>query len=168
MVTKYKKDGVVYLKHEIKIYKDKHIIFNPKHEVLISEGYELVDETLDIAKNKMIDDIEIYDKSNNINKFYINNVEMWLTKTERISIKNAVNIAKENNINSYNFWHNNIKYIIDCNKLIEMLNAIELYSIECLNITNEHIAYIKSATDVNAINTYDYKTNYPNILMFEI
>ena len=57
---------------------------------------------------------------------------------------------------------------IDCNKLLEMLSALEVYAIDCYNKTTDHIFNVNSLTTIEEIENYDYRSGYPEKLIFEI
>jgi hypothetical protein len=47
-----------------------------------------------------------------------------------------------------------------------MLNAIELYASACYDNTQRHISTVKSMEMIDDIKSYDYRTGYPDKLIF--
>ena len=48
-----------------------------------------------------------------------------------------------------------------------MLNSLELYALDCYNVTQLHLAAIKKMYIVSQIEEYDYTVGYPEKLLFE-
>jgi hypothetical protein len=57
---------------------------------------------------------------------------------------------------------------IVCEKLLQMLSALEVYAIDCYNKTTDHIYAVNALTTVEEIEAYDYKVGYPEKLTFEL
>ena len=47
-----------------------------------------------------------------------------------------------------------------------MLNQLELYALDCYNVTQSHIAAVKGLSDAGQVEAYNYKTGYPEQLNF--
>jgi hypothetical protein len=49
-----------------------------------------------------------------------------------------------------------------------MLSALEVYAVDCYNVTTDHIYAIQSLTTIEEIEAYDYTVGYPEKLTFEL
>lgn len=154
-------------------YFKKGTILKNDIESNFEEVDELPDSNLNQVKEAKLIEINSYDKSKNVESFYINNKRLWLTKEQRSAIDRQI-IARENNsLNdiTLSFLTDNnemIFFIIDNTKAKDMLDLLEIYAGDALNTTNKHIQNVLKLTTVEDINNYDYTTNYPKKLNFKI
>ena len=49
---------------------------------------------------------------------------------------------------------------------LAMLNALEMYALDCYNVTQSHIAAVKALDTIEEIESYDYTVGYPKKLSF--
>lgn len=161
---------------------DKVVItntYNPTEEMIFADGWveyiaPIYEPTIEDHKSDKIKEIEIYDSSPEVNKCYIKNagVELsyWADKSERSSLKSAVNDCIIMNRNTYRLDLRDIGLSVDiaCNKLLEMLSALEVYAIDCYNKTTDHIFNVNGLTTIEEIENYDYRSGYPEKLIFEL
>ena len=47
-----------------------------------------------------------------------------------------------------------------------MLDKLSVYASEALNVTERHKAEVRAITSIEAVESYDYKTGYPEKLSF--
>lgn len=52
--------------------------------------------------------------------------------------------------------------------MLQMLSALELYAMECYNVTAQHLATVKKLEDLNRIYNYNYTKGYPKRLNFTV
>jgi hypothetical protein len=52
--------------------------------------------------------------------------------------------------------------------MLQMLAVLELYAMECYNVTAEHIAKVNALEDLNRIYNYNYTKGYPKRLSFDL
>lgn len=144
---------------------------------LLEDLYEMVQidlglkdkpSNIEIAQNKIIRKINKYDTSADVNSFYLNGLQVWLDKSTRVGLMNSLTIEKNTGKESSTLWFGNLKLDISPDAAIQMLSALELYALECYNVTAEHKAKIKAISDINSINSYDYTIGYPDKLKFNI
>ena len=99
--------------------------------------------SIDEIKEMKVNRILLYDKSKAVNSFTLSGKEMWLDKDTRVGLKNSISIEQD------------------------MLNSLELYALDCYNVTQLHLAAIKKMYIVSQIEEYDYTVGYPEKLLFE-
>ena len=107
-----------------------------------------------------------YDKSEAVNSFLINGERMWLDKATRVGLVNSTQIAKASSIETIVLWNGDKSYNIPCDTMLQMLSVLELYAMECYNVTAKHLANINSLEDLNKLWNYNYTKGYPKRLEF--
>ena len=125
-----------------------------------------ISETIEGAKDKVLRDIVQYDKSEAVNSFKFDGKLTWKDKYERASMMNSVNIQKAKGEKKTTLWFVGKPYVIDIDKAIAMLSALEIYALACYNVTEQHKARVSELTDIEAVLAYDYTTGYPDKLAF--
>ena len=107
-----------------------------------------------------------YDKSEAVNSFLINGERMWLDKVTRVGLVNSTQIAKAAGVETIVLWNGDKSYNIPCDTMLQMLSVLELYAMECYNVTAKHLANINSLDDLNKLWNYNYTKGYPKRLEF--
>ena len=132
----------------------------------ISEG--LGEEPLEYMKKAMLAYIEKYDASSSVNSFLLNGMDVWLDKVTRMGLMNSTTIAKAAGQEETTLWLGDIELVVDCDKAIHMLSALEIYALECFNVTASHKAAVNKLDNIDAVLTYDYREGYPEKLNMEV
>ena len=132
----------------------------------ISEG--LGAEPLWYMKNAMLAYIEKYDASSSVNSFLLNGIEVWLDKVTRMGLMNSTTIAKAAGLDETTLWLGDIELVVDCDKAIQLLSELEIYALECFNVTASHKAAVNKLDNIDAVLTYDYREGYPEKLKMEV
>ena len=79
---------------------------------------------------------------------------------------NSITIEKAAGKETTVLWFDGESYTIPVDQAIQMLSALELYALECYNVTAAHTAQVLTLSDVSAVVSYDYTANYPEKLNF--
>lgn len=108
--------------------------------------------------------INEYDLSSNVNSFTINGMVTWFDKADRVGLMNSTKVLKDKNVDATSLWVNNTMITIKCDDLIELLRALEMYALDCYDVTSTHKQNVYALTTVEDIENYDYTTDYPNKL----
>jgi hypothetical protein len=87
--------------------------------------------------NKLYD-IEMYDKSEEVNSFFVGDIQAWIDRDTRVSLMNSTNILKDLGYETTTLWLNKHSFTINCEQLIQMLKGLEVYAIQCYNVTEQH------------------------------
>ena len=132
----------------------------------ISEG--LGAEPLGYMKKAMLDYIEKYDSSSSVNSFLLNGMEVWLDKDTRVGLMNSTTIAKSMGHEKTTLWLGSYQLEVECDKAIQLLSALEMYALECFNVTAAHKKAVSELYNIEAVLTYDYKSGYPEKLKMEV
>lgn len=132
----------------------------------ISEG--LGAEPLEYMRKAMLHYINVYDSSSAVNSFVLNGMEVWLDKATRVGLMNSTTIAKASGQKTTTLWLGGLKLVVDCDKAIQLLSALEMYALECFNVTAAHKKAVSELGNIEGVLTYDYKSGYPEKLKMEV
>jgi hypothetical protein len=110
--------------------------------------------------------VQLYDKSNNVEEFYINEIPLWLDRDERAILQRRFEIELKNGIHTSTLWKNEQSFSVNISDGMLMLDQLELYAIKCFDNTQSHINKIKHITNLDSAKAYDYTTGYPDKLHF--
>ena len=124
--------------------------------------------TVEEAKGKLIAEITAYDTSSSVNGFILNGILVWLDKATRVGLMNSTTIAKAAGQGTTTLWLKGIKLVVDCDKAIQLLSALEMYALECFNVTASHKASVGELRSIEEVEAYDYKAGYPKMLEMNI
>ena len=133
------------------------------------DGYPILVEyesDIEEVRKMKISEIQIFDKSTDVNSFKIEGESVWLDKSTRVGLFNSISIEKNAGKSDTVLWYDAIKYIIPISDALSMLNEIEMYALNCYNVTQSHIAAVKSLQTIEEIENYDYTVGYPVKLSF--
>lgn len=119
---------------------------------------------LEEAKAEKIAEITAYDTSDKVNGFILNGLLVWLDKATRVGLMNSTTIAKAAGQETTTLWLGGLKLVVDCDKAIQLLSALEMYALECFNVTASHKAAVSELKSIEEVEAYDYKTGYPKML----
>lgn len=120
------------------------------------------------AKADKIAEIAAYDTSDKVNGFMLNGLLVWLDKATRVGLMNSTTIAKAAGQETTTLWLGGIKLVVDCDKAIQLLSALEMYALECFNVTASHKAAVSELTTIEEVEAYDYKAGYPKMLEMSV
>ena len=123
---------------------------------------------LSAAKTSMLAEITAYDASSSVNSFLLNGMEVWLDKATRVGLMNSTTIAKSMGQRKTTLWLGSYQLEVDCDKAIQLLSALEMYALECFNVTAAHKKAVSELDNIEAVLTYDYKSGYPEKLKMEV
>ena len=120
------------------------------------------------AKETVLADIEKHDTSSAVNSFMLNGREVWLDKATRVGLMNSTTIAKAMGQATTTLWLGEAKLVVDCDKAIQLLSALEMYALECFNVTAAHKRAVTEMTTLEDVLGYDYTGGYPQKLTMEV
>lgn len=148
-------------------------IFNPTDEMLYEDGWELYikpepteEEILANAKRNLINEIEDYDSSNEVNIFYIQDMPVWLDKATRAGLKLRFDAEIAMGKVETTLWYENMQFPLLLENAIKMLYAIEVYASACYDNTQAHLTVVEGLQMLDDINEYNYREGYPEKLRF--
>lgn len=145
----------------------------PSVELLTEWGFEewhepepTQEELLERAKAAKIAELEAWDASEAVNAFTIGGVSMWLDAPTRQQLRISLDACYTMGRESASKWFNGVQYTFPINAWYQMLTALEVYAADALNVTESHRAAINCLDSIEAVEGYDYTTDYPSKLSF--
>lgn len=120
------------------------------------------------AKRDKTAAIERYDTSSAVNGFRLNGSTVWLDKATRVGLMNSTTIAKAAGNKTTTLWLGEVKLEVDCDKAIQLLSALEMYALECFNVTAAHKAAVSEMTSITDVEAYDITAGYPEQLEMSV
>lgn len=137
--------------------------------VRLETGGMTSEAALTVAAQKMVlAEIEKHDTSSAVNGFVLNGQKVWLDKATRVGLMNSTTIAKAMGQPTTTLWLGDVKLVVECDKAIQLLSALEMYALECFNVTAAHKKAVAEMSTVEEVLGYDYTAGYPEILTMNV
>ena len=137
--------------------------------VRLETGGMTSEAALTAAAQKMVlAEIEKNDTSSAVNGFMLNGQRVWLDKATRVGLMNSTQIAKAMGKPTTTLWLGDVKLVVECDKAIQLLSALEMYALECFNVTAAHKKAVSEMSTVEEVLAYDYTAGYPKILEMSV
>ena len=125
-------------------------------------------KTLEEAKEMLLAEIDAYDKSSAVNGFVLNGAVVWLDKATRVGLMNSTSITKAMGQPTTTLWLGESKMEVPCDTAIQLLSALEMYALECFNVTAAHKVAVSELTTIEEVEKYDITAGYPAQLRMEV
>ena len=138
------------------------------YDVCWIDGVSSDADVLQRAKEAVLAAIEAYDTSSSVNGFILNGERVWLDKSTRVGLMNSTSIAKAMGKKTTTLWFGGMQIEVDCDKAIGLLSALEMYALECFNVTAAHKKAVAALNTVEDVLGYDYTKGYPEQLKMEV
>lgn len=145
------------------------------HKVWVYDGVRLEtggmtsEAALTAAAQKMVlAEIVKHDTSSAVNGFILNGQRVWLDKATRVGLMNSTTIAKGMGQPTTTLWLGDVKLVVECDKAIQLLSALEMYALECFNVTAAHKKAVAEMSTVEEVLGYDYTAGYPEMLTMSV
>ena len=87
------------------------------YPILVEYKYDIEE-----VRKMKISEIQIFDKSANVNSFKIQRKSVWLDKSTRVGLFNSISIEKEAGKTETVLWYDAVKYVIPIPDALDMLN----------------------------------------------
>ena len=137
--------------------------------VRLETGGMTSEAALTAAAQKMVlAEIEKHDTSPSVNGFMLNGQRVWLNKDTRVGLMNSTSIAKAMGKTTTTLWFGGMQIEVNCDKAIQLLSALEMYALECFNVTAAHKKAVAEMSTVEEVLAYDYTAGYPEVLMMNV
>lgn len=105
--------------------------------------------------------IKEYDSSKEVNYFIYKDFRYWFDKDTRLALKYKFEVLKNNNIESGLIWFGSVPYEVNCDEILNFLTQLELYAIQCNDITRRHLNEVKELEYSEDILRYNITKDYP-------
>lgn len=137
--------------------------------VRLETGGMTSEAALTAAAQKMVlAEIDKHDTSSAVNGFILNGQRVWLDKATRVGLMNSTTIAKAMGQPTTTLWLGDAKLVVECDKAIQLLSALEMYALECFNVTAAHKKAVTEMSTVEEVLGYDYTAGYPKMLEMSV
>lgn len=139
-----------------------------EYDLVSEEWQERRKETLEKAKKAKLEAILAYDTSSDVNGFMLNGNKVWLDKETRVGLMNSTQITRDMGHDTTTLWFDGYKLEVRCDMAIMLLSSLEMYALECFNVTAAHKKAVSELTTIEEVEAYDYKTGYPKQLNIDL
>lgn len=152
---------------------DEATIINPTEEMMLAAGWLVLEESVieptqeelvERAKNRKITEIDLYDESEDVNEFYLGGMPMWLDASTRQQLRISIEAYQATGADTVTKWFGGQQFTFPTSAWLQMLNALEVYAAEALNVTEAHKAAVMAMDNVEDIENYDITAGYPEKL----
>ena len=142
-------------------------------ETAVNEAYAawktaMANRGLARAKREVLKKIEAYDTSPAVNGFSLNGAVVWLDKATRVGLMNSTSITKAMGQPTTTLWLGESKMEVPCDTAIRLLSALEMYALECFNVTAAHKKAVSELTSIEEVEKFDITAGYPAQLKMEV
>ena len=129
---------------------------------------KLAASELATAKAQKLAEIDAYDTSSAVNGFALNGTVVWLDKATRVGLMNSTSITKAMGQLTTTLWLGESKMEVPCDTAIQLLSALEMYALECFNVTAAHKKAVSELNSIEEVEKYDITADYPAQLKMEV
>lgn len=127
------------------------------------------EKTLYDAKVQVVHAIDLYDRSEEVNQFTINQeTKLWFTPEERANYKNSVDSAKILGVDKLSLFIENTLFEVYTKQAEDILAYVQLYADKCFIVTQQHKINVMALETIEEVEAYDYKAGYPEKLNFDL
>lgn len=119
-----------------------------------------------MVKQGKKDEIQTFDKSEEVNSFFISATQMWLDKETRTGLMLRFQAEQAIGNTDTTLWANGVQYPLPLAMAVQMLYALEVYASACYDNTQRHLAAVDSLSTIAEVQSYDYTVGYPEKLRF--
>lgn len=158
---------------KIVIVKNGMQTINPTEEMLLENGWNIynpenndltLEEHIMNLKTRLKEEITLYDNSEHVNLFYINDIPMWLDGQQRTKLMLRFNAETNSNITDTTLWHNGYEFHLPLVQAIQLLYRVETYASQCYDNTQRHLINVDKLETLEEVENYDFTTGYPEKL----
>ena len=136
------------------------------HKPTKQDKEDLYNAWLDLMKREKIQEVTVYDVSENVNSFEIDSIVSWLPKADRVGLRNSLTVEQTSGHVTTTLYLNGHAIVLPISSALAMLDTLELYAIECYRTTEQHKAAIQDKVIIEQVENYDYTTGYPQHPVF--
>ena len=91
---------------------------------------------------------------------------MWLDAQTRQTLRTSIDAYIATGIEQVTKWFGGQQFTFPTRVWLAMLNALEVYAAEALNVTEAHKAAVMALDSVEAVENYDFTQGYPVVMNF--
>ena len=144
------------------------ITHEPTEEEIVEIEKQYITARLPLAIEKKLDEITVYNTSDNVDAFLLNGEKHWLTRDERAMAKLSTEARQRLGHYTTEQCLGGKFYTIPCDTLLTMLAQVEDYALSCFNYAIRQQAEVNALTSLEEVENYDVTKGYPEMLTFTI
>lgn len=141
----------------------------PSEAIILLAGYHeyipTAEELLAQAIADKVAAIMAYDSSDAVNSFTLGEIPMWLDAPTRQTLRISIEAYQAQNADTVTKWFGGHEFTFPTAAWLAMLNALEVYAAEALNVTEAHKAAVMELDTIEAVESYDITAGYPQQLI---
>lgn len=118
-------------------------------------------DLLDKAKADKVKQLTAYDKSSAVNEFTLFGHPTWLELRKREDMRQSLVSLKAKGFEEFTYWLDTTPITLPIAQFESILDTVEVYAIQCFNVTAQHKAAILALESVEDVKAYDFTTGYP-------
>lgn len=179
MSNLYIKDNQILSRQSIVLYDKKIIdgeevsfqIINPTHEQILNSGWEVYvrpEPTIEDVRANKLRELTAYDSSSEVNTFYVNDLALWLSREERVVIKDRFQREYNDGKEITKLRYSGLSIELSPATGIQLIDMVSSYADKCFDATETHKENINALETIEEINNYDYTTGYPEKIQISI
>ena len=161
----YKELAIYCNNHGLRIVIDGDMIYTLTPREQLVDGV-IVDNSLEYERKQLIEHINRYDKSAEVNSVVINGNSTWYNKDQRLSLK--MRYESEITKPTTTLWVGDVAIQLSPLKGVEIINSINNYASEVYDVTHKCLNEVNQLSTLDDIKNYDFKSQYPTTLSFEL
>lgn len=123
-------------------------------------------QLLERAKQGKIAEIDAYDSSDEVNGFTYNGVDMWLDKATRSGLLMRFTAEQAMGKATTTLWYDSYHFDLPIEHAFQLLYALENYASACYDRTAAHKAAVEALESIEEVEAYDFRSGYPERLVF--
>ena len=130
--------------------------------------YDLIKNprTLNQAKQEMLSKIIQYDSSDTVNSFTFNGIKCWFDAEQRRGYAQSILSCKTLQVETIQVPIGNTIVTMKVSDADIMLARVHLYADNCFMVTLQHKNTVNNLTTIEEVDSFDYKSGYPDKLVF--
>jgi hypothetical protein len=152
---------------ECKVLARELMRYSVDHGLALPEFVEAFEPT-ENTRSMVLQKIQNYDMSDNVNGFILGGQQEWLTKPQRESLLTSLNMFVKAGVETFPFVLGGRAMELPCATLEQMLAAVEVYATQCMMVTANHTAKVSAMRSEQRMLDYDYTTGYPEMMEFNV
>lgn len=150
-----------------KVWAREMLRYSIDNDIMIPEFADTFDP-IENTRSMVLQKIQNYDMSDNVNGFFLNGSQLWLTKPMRESLLTSLNMFAKAGVDTFPFVLGDVAMELPCATLEQMLAAVEVYATQCMMVTAGHTAKVNAMRSEQRMLDYDFTKGYPEMLEFDV
>lgn len=120
-----------------------------------------LEEKLKLAKDRKINEINVYDKSKAVNDFTYQGQSMWLSREDRLALTDRFTRELSAGVETTNLFYQGVAIAVTPQEGLDLVAAVSTYADECFDNTQKNIGKVMAAKTVDDVEAIDVTMGYP-------